>query len=141
MAEDILQETFHRLWSKPGQIREGTATIGPFLFTIARNMALDYLRSPQGNRSRNVGIEAADFCKSGDDAETEVYTKEKGRQIRDAFNQLNDRQKQMIDLAFYEGLSHSQIAEKLQLPLGSVKTWTRGAIQALRHSMEKQENS
>jgi RNA polymerase sigma-70 factor (ECF subfamily) len=141
MAEDILQDAFHRLWIRTGQIREGTETIGPFLFTIARNIALDYLRSPHGRRERNIGIEAADFCQTGDDAEKQLYTKEKGRQIQDAFEKLNDRQKQMIELSFYEGLSHSQISEKLQLPLGSVKTWTRSAIQALRQSMEKQEKS
>jgi RNA polymerase sigma-70 factor (ECF subfamily) len=67
-----------------------------------------------------------------------LFTKESGRQIQQAFGKLNDRQRQMIELAFYEGLSQSQIAEKLELPLGSVKTWTRSALQALRKSMEKQ---
>ncbi|HZO54985.1 MAG TPA: sigma-70 family RNA polymerase sigma factor [Bryobacteraceae bacterium] len=138
LAEDIVQDTFQRLWTRSGQIREGTASIGPWLFTIARNIALDYLRSPYGSHSRNVSIESASFCATESDTEKDLFTKELGHQIQQAFSKLNDRQKQMIELAFYEGLSQSQIAEKLELPLGSVKTWTRGALQALRRSMEKQ---
>lgn len=138
LAEDIVQDTFQRLWMRAAQIREGTGTIGPWIFTIARNITLDYLRSPQGNLNRNVSIEAADFCTVDSDVEKQLFSKESGAQIQHAFDKLNDRQKQMIEMAFYEGLSQSQIAEKLNVPLGSVKTWTRGALQALRRSMEKE---
>src|SRR5947209_2593746 len=139
-AEDIVQETFGRIWERSHQIREDAASIGPWILTIARNRALDYLRLSDVRvafaAKRLDDME--ELCIPDKDAESQFLSDEFARTIRTACNRLNDKQRRVIEMAYYQGLSQTRIAEVLDQPLGTVKSWTRSALQCLRQSLSEQ---
>ena len=135
-AEDIVQESFERLWSRAHQLREDAPSVGPWLLTIARNRALDYLRLSDVRVSvAATPLESAELSSPAASAEGQLIQDESFRQLRAACASLNEKQQRVIELAYYQGLSQSRIAEVLGQPLGTVKSWTRSALQALRESM------
>jgi len=80
-------------------------------------------------------LESAELSSPAASAEGQLIQDESFRQLRAACASLNEKQQRVIELAYYQGLSQSRIAEVLGQPLGTVKSWTRSALQALRESM------
>jgi RNA polymerase sigma-70 factor (ECF subfamily) len=134
VAEDLVQESFLRAWNRAGQLSEVYCSVGPWLVTIARHCALDYLKSSQAHLSAQVPIEDAQFPSVTMD--NEILSSDRARRIAAAFENLSDNQKRVIQLSFYEGLSHSAIAERLNQPLGTVKGWARSALSKLRGKLD-----
>jgi RNA polymerase sigma-70 factor (ECF subfamily) len=138
-AEDIVQEAFERLWTRSHQLREDTSAVGPWLMTIARNRALDYLRLSDVRVSVSATpLEHARLSAPAPSAEWQLIQAESVRRLRTACDQLNEKQRRVIELAYYHGLSQSRIAEVLEQPLGTIKSWTRSALQSLRQSIGEQ---
>jgi RNA polymerase sigma-70 factor (ECF subfamily) len=138
-AEDIVQESFERLWSRSHQLREDTAAVGPWLLTIARNRALDYLRlSDVRVAIAAMPLEKADLSAPTQSAEGQMLQAESVRQLHAACGRLSEKHRRVIELAYYQGLSQTRIAEVLGQPLGTIKSWTRSALQSLRQSMAEQ---
>lgn len=133
-SEDVVQETFSKVWNHSHLIDENAVHIGPWVIAIARNVALDYLRSPAARTFQpdtaleHLGVEST--------AEQSLITEQNARLVANAIRTLHPNQKQVIELAYFKGLSQSQIAEHLNQPLGTVKSWTRMALVHLRSVLE-----
>ena len=134
-AEDLVQETFLRAWNRVQGFDAQKGSIGPWLLAVARNRAIDYLRSA-GGRERN----ALEFEETGhpalyNDMERDILLAEKARKVKAAMDKLSPNQRQVIELAYFEGLSQTEMAERMGQPLGTVKTWARTALKNLRDEL------
>ncbi len=133
-AEDLVQECFLRVWNRVAAFDSDRGAIGPWLLTVARNQALDYVRSVEGrawSAMKTADTERPQWF-SGSAAETELINSVEVKRIQAALGQLSDRQKQLIEMAYFEGLTQTEMSERLQQPLGTIKTWMRAALQLLR---------
>ena len=127
-ADDLVQETFAKLWRGAARFDESKGTEATFVFTIARRTAVDQWR--RGRRS------ATDRPLDGDDRtgpeEDHVDAVLTGWVVTEALEGLAPLQREVIELAYYRQLSQSEIADRLGIPLGTVKTRTFSALRALR---------
>ena len=137
-TEDLVQETFLRVWNRVQAFDEERGALGPWLLAVARNRAIDYLRSIDGRMARNaLELDANEHPSQFTDMERDLLNSERSRLLKAAFERLTPNQRTVIELAYFEGLSQSEMAERLQQPLGTVKTWVRAALRVLRDSLEK----
>ncbi len=135
-AEDLVQETFLRVWNRIQAFEAGRGALGPWLLAIARNRAIDHVRSMSSRMDRNsFEFDAREHPSLFVDMEREVVNTDHARIIRQAIAKLNQNQRRVIELAYYEGLSQSEMAEKMGQPLGTVKTWVRTALKILRDEL------
>ncbi|MCX6591670.1 MAG: sigma-70 family RNA polymerase sigma factor [Acidobacteria bacterium] len=136
VAEDLTQETFLRAWNRVQGFDGERGKFGPWLLAIARNRAIDYLRSVDGRQRHNsIEISSSESPLLFVSMDEDVINSDRGRRLKTAFEQLNDNQRQVMELAYFEGLSQSEMATKLNQPLGTIKTWTRAALQVLRNAL------
>lgn len=135
-AEDLVQETFLRVWNRIQGFDAERGALGPWVLTVARNRAIDYLRSADGKMSAGaLELDRLEhpgrFC----DFEDRDLSLDRARRLKDAFEKLTPHQKMVLELAYYEGLSQTEMAERMQQPLGTIKSWVRSALQALREQL------
>jgi RNA polymerase sigma-70 factor, ECF subfamily len=135
-AEDLTQETFLRVWNRAQAFDAERGSLGPWIITIARNRAIDYIRSADGRMAaRSIELTTLEhpgvFCDFDDSA----LSIDRARRLKDAFEKLTPNQKTVIELAYYEGLSQTEMAERMKQPLGTVKTWVRAALKVLREQL------
>ena len=135
-AEDLVQETFLRIWNRIPAFDEERGALGPWVLTVARNRAIDYLRSIDGRMAAGT-LDLDRLEKPGQfrDFEDRALSLDRARLLKDAFEKLTPQQKTVIELAYYEGLSQTEMAERMQQPLGTVKTWVRSALKVLREQL------
>jgi len=139
LAEDLLQEAFVSVWHHAGTYNAAKAQPRTWLTSIVRNRCLDALRR---RRPDTVTM-------TRDDDETEIEFEAPGptpvdmllagaeaHAVRACVDALEGGQKQAIALAFYEGLSHSELAQRLREPLGTVKSWVRRGLERLKKCLE-----
>jgi len=137
LAEDLVQETFLRVWNRAGGFDSDRGAVGPWLLAVARNRAIDYLRC-QGNRMANsVELNETEHPELFVDVPADVLAFDLARQVKRALDRLDAQPRQAIELAYFEGLSQTEIAERMGQPLGTVKTWMRRAIQQMRAALEE----
>jgi RNA polymerase sigma-70 factor, ECF subfamily len=136
VAEDLLQELFFRIWNRGRYFDEAKGGLGVWIVSIARNMAIDYLRSSQARFStRLLPLEDIDplfMSSKPHDIEGALDR----RVIKTALANLNANEKRALELAYFEGLSQTEIAAKLQEPLGTVKSWIRSGLIRLRTALK-----
>jgi RNA polymerase sigma-70 factor (ECF subfamily) len=133
IAEDLVQETFLRVWNRAHAFEAGRGALGPWLLTVARNRAIDHLRSAGSRMQRNsCEFDVREHPSLFVDMERDVFNSDHARVIRKAIAKLNDNQQKVIELAYYEGLSQTEMAERMGQPLGTIKTWVRSALKVLR---------
>jgi RNA polymerase sigma-70 factor (ECF subfamily) len=133
MAEEITLDSFLQVWQQIDRYDSRLSSIQGWLFTIARSRAIDRLRA-RGAAKRTRGDDPSET--HGDDTPERVAElAERQRIVRAAMAQLPAPQRAALELAYYEGLSHSQIAERLAQPLGTVKTRIRQAMGTLRRCL------
>jgi RNA polymerase sigma-70 factor (ECF subfamily) len=133
MAEDLVQETFIRVWSRVQAFDSARGALGAWLMAVARNRAIDYIRSVDGRMARSsyelVEMENPALFSS---LENQTVLADQVKRIREAIGKLDPSHRAVIEMAYFEGLSQSEIAEKLGQPLGTIKTWVRTALKNLR---------
>ena len=135
-AEDLVQETFLRIWNRVQAFDRAKGALGPWVLTVARNRAIDYLRSVEGRQTQSAfDIEKMEHPSIYADFENEILNLDRVKALKGAFDRLSPNQQQVIQLAYFEGLSQSEMAARLQQPLGTVKTWVRSALQSLREQL------
>ena len=140
-ADEVVIETFTQAWREAGRFEPGRGSVAGWLTMIARSRALDLVRA-RTRRDRITESAAADWPDAplgmgtwrGDPADVLEHS-ERRRRIETALGELSPPQRQAIELAFFEGLSQSEIAERLNEPLGTVKTRVRLAMQKLRAAL------
>ena len=133
-AQDCLQEAYVRIWNNAERYRPSLAAPMTWMTTIARNQALDQLR-----RRREVALDGqavADTTASDLPPLEGLMRSEAGRLLKQCLEQLGERQREMIALAYFRGLTHDQLARLSGTPLGSVKTWIRRGLETLRRCLE-----
>jgi RNA polymerase sigma-70 factor (ECF subfamily) len=141
-AEEITQDVFLRVWEKAGTYDPGKAKVITWLSRIARNRAIDVLRRryTRGEHEREawqylkLGAELAD-----QDPIRSVELSRQREEVRAAVAALPVNQQRALSMAFFQGFTHQQIAEKLGEPLGTVKTRIRDAMQKLRNRLDEKE--
>jgi RNA polymerase sigma-70 factor, ECF subfamily len=136
VAEDLVQETFLRVWNRAQSFDQQRGSLGPWILTVARNRAIDYLRSIDGRMALGSleldRLENPAVFSAFDDS---ALTIDRSRQLKTAFEKLSPNQRAVIELAYFEGLSQTEMAERMKQPLGTVKTWVRTALKALREEL------
>jgi RNA polymerase sigma factor (sigma-70 family) len=129
-AEDVTQAVFLKVWSAPALFRGGN--FGGWIARIARNRAFDLLRS----RSLRAESEFPEAMPAEDALEDRALARIDGERVRDALRQLPPEQREPIELGFFGGVTHEQIAAQTGLPLGTVKTRIRAGLRRLRSVLE-----
>ena len=135
IAEDLVQETFLRVWNRVHSIDSAKGSLGPWLLAIARNRAIDYLRSSAGRERRAVELDEADHASLYRKMENEILISDQARRVRAALDKLAPNYRTVMELAYFEGLSQSEMAAQMGQPLGTIKTWVRTALQSLRDEL------
>jgi RNA polymerase sigma-70 factor (ECF subfamily) len=138
-AEDVLQEAFLTIWRSAGDYR---ATLSPplaWMGMIVRSRALDFLRRRTSERADAVQEidEVVSETVAGDspDPIDTAQASEQAWALHECLRKLESRQREVLALAYLRDLSHSELAEQLKLPLGTVKTWIRRGLEQLRGCM------
>lgn len=136
VAEDLVQETFLRVWNRVHAFDAARGALGPWLLAIARNRAIDHLRSQSARIDCGAWeLDVREHPLLFVDMEREVLNTDHARLIRRAIAGLSANQQKVIELAYYEGMSQTEIAEKMGEPLGTVKSWVRAALKHLREQL------
>jgi len=136
-AEEVVQDVFLQLWRNAAQYDSEKGPFVPWLLTLARNRALDHLRlKSERQRRREDLTEVMPPLAIAPGYEEILDQKRRAERVRALMGSLHPRQKQAIELAYFEGLSHSEIAEALKEPLGSVKSWIRNGLQRLKEGLQ-----
>lgn len=134
-AEDVVQDAFLSLWRSDGYdpTRGGIRT---YLLTIVRNRAIDHMRRQHARPAERDAVELASHGEAPDRTDLLVEERVAGRVIRDALADLPAAQRQAIELAYFGGLSQSEVAARLGEPLGTVKSRMRIGLERLRIAIE-----
>lgn len=142
-AEDIVQETFWRVWRRGGTFQTGRGSVVAWIMGIARNLSVDELRRQRVRPSQVYDTEDTPVLRDLVDEQVDlvdiVLGGERRRLIERALQQLSGEQRQAIELAYFGGLSQSEIAERLQSPIGTVKTRIRLGMRRLREALLAQD--
>lgn len=136
-AEEVAQDVFLQLWRNAGQYDESRGPFVPWLLTLARNRALDTLRlKSERQRRREDQTEELPPVAAAPEYEKQLDEKRRAEKVRALMAALNPQQKKAIELAYFEGLSHSEIAAALKEPLGTVKSWIRNGLLRLKEELQ-----
>ncbi len=136
-AEEIVQDIFLQLWRNARQYQSARGPLLPWLLTVARNRALDRLRlkgERQRRREDTLDLQPVAVC--APNLEAQIDRDRRAARVRALIRALPAQQQKAIELAFFEGLSHSEIAEKLSEPLGTVKSWIRNGLLRLKEGLQ-----
>lgn len=134
-AEEVTLDAFTRIWQQAAVYRASRAAVKTWLVNIARNRAIDVLRMRRSRVDGNSAMWAdgeLDLLVDGGTPEQNVTERDMRGRVRAAIAELPEEQRSVLALAYFEGFSHSQIAERLQQPLGTVKGRVRTAMRALQ---------
>ncbi len=130
-AEDVTQAVFLKLWTAPDAFRGGN--FGAWLARVTRNRSLDVLRSRTAHAQSDFAADIA-LDESLDDF---VFSKLDSQSVRNAVGALPDDQRVPIEMGFFDGVTHEEIARRLATPLGTVKTRIRSGLRRLRAALDE----
>jgi RNA polymerase sigma-70 factor (ECF subfamily) len=129
-AEDVTQTVFLKLWSAPESFREGN--FPGWLVRVARNRALDLMRA----RAAHPQVKLPESMPEQDALEDTAFAHLDGESVRRALGQLAQPERLLIQLGFFGGLTHQELARRTDTPLGTVKTRIRSALRKLRAALD-----
>jgi RNA polymerase sigma-70 factor (ECF subfamily) len=136
-AEDALQNAWLQVWRRSTTYDPRRGTVAAWLLTVARSRSLDRYRSMASRRQAESRVDTEPMLPI--DPGEGVVQGELGGRVREALASLQPQQRQVIEIAYFQGLSQSEIAEKMNTPLGTVKSWTRQALMRLREVLPQEE--
>ncbi|MEJ7743175.1 MAG: ECF RNA polymerase sigma factor SigK [Nocardioidaceae bacterium] len=134
-AEEVTQEVYVDAWRFAGRFDAAQGSPTAWLNTIAHRKAVDRVRSTERTTQREQREFEADTRPPAADTSDLVVAADEGQRVRSALSQLPEAQRTAVQLAYFEGRSHSEVAEHLQVPLGTVKTRIRDAMKRLRKQL------
>jgi RNA polymerase sigma-70 factor (ECF subfamily) len=130
-AQDVVQEVFVAVWKDAARFDPARGALGPWLFTLARHKAIDLVRRESNIRRRTVDVDLS-LKEASDDVDHEAWVNYRRERVREVIQELPDAQREALELAFFAGLTHVEVAERLDIPLGTAKTRIRTALLKLR---------
>ena len=143
IAEELLQEVFFRAWQQGGSFRASKGAFLTWLLSITHNMAIDEVRKrkrrPQRSDSDDPDVVLAAVADTGPSVEDEVWLRVLRERIGRALDTLPQAQREAIELAYFRGMTHREIADTLNEPLGTIKTRMRLGMQKLRDQLDSNE--
>ncbi len=133
-AEDVTQEAFISLWRSGARFDSTRGSVRSWMLSIVRNRAIDFLRSKAGKAPKLAFDDDAilEQRPSGELTEDEALRRETASEVRGALGELPGDQSKVIELAYFGGFSHSEIAQMLGVPLGTVKGRMRLGLEKIR---------
>jgi RNA polymerase sigma-70 factor (ECF subfamily) len=135
-AEEVVYEVFWQVWREAARYDAQRGSVGAWLATVARSRAIDALRARRGNPTAEEDIAAfAVATDPTDDPEAMVSLEQRASLVRNALGSLSPEQRTALELSFFSGLTHAEIAERLAEPLGTVKTRIRSAMFKIREQL------
>ena len=139
LAEEVVQDVFTQVWREAERYDRERASVAGWIVLLTRTRAIDRLRARRARPDQERGVEPAALAPlAAPDRSPEQVTilSEDARLVRTALGALPDEQRALVELAYYEGLTHSEIAERTGVPLGTVKTRIRMAMASLRKALQ-----
>ncbi len=130
-AQDVVQETFVAVWKDAARFDPSKGAVSPWLFSLARHKAIDLVRREANVRKRTVDADL-ELEMAEDDVDDEAWMRIRRDRVRLAIAELTPLQREALQLAFFNGLTHVEVAEQLEIPLGTAKTRIRSALLRLR---------
>ena len=136
MAQDVVQEAFLSLWRSGVRYDRARGSVRTFILGVVRNRTIDLFRRDTVRAGRDINTEdVVERISSAEDVPRDAERREDARDVRAALRNLPPDQRQVIELAYFGGFSHSQIAEMLEVPPGTVKGRMRLGLTKLRVAM------
>ena len=138
-AEDLLQDSFIKVWRSAGGYRVGRGSVRTWILSIVRNRAIDQFRSDASRRRTRDEVKASTPTSYPSEAFAETWRNTQQEQMREVLKMLPQEQLRILELAYFSGYTHVEIAERLSLPLGTVKGRMRLGLEKLRNHTELRE--
>ncbi|MCU1438466.1 MAG: polymerase subunit sigma [Naasia sp.] len=134
-SEEVAQEVFLEVWQSAARFDPNRGSATTWILTMAHRRAIDRIRSSQAGRDRDLRIGVRDFARDYDDVAEKAEIRLENERVVRAMDRLSDAQRQAISLAYYGGLTQTEIADRLGVPLGTVKTRLRDGMIRLRDEL------
>ena len=135
-AEEVLQEVFVHVWNQSGRYDPARSSVSTWLVLLTRSRAIDRLRNRKVVERTHEQAQLADLPEDASpDGPNAVFLRERRERVRRELEGLPPEQRQVLEMAFYDGLSQSEISARAGLPLGTVKTRTLLAMKKLRNAL------
>ena len=142
LAQEVVSEAFMALWRAPEAFDAARGSFRTFLLSLTHHRAVDAVRREERLRRRTqnpVNLPPTQSEDVADDVVEEAWLASRRVQVRQVLGTLSEDQKEVIDLAYFKGLTQVQIAEELGIPLGTVKTRTLAAMRRMRGALQEEE--
>lgn len=135
-AEDVLQEVFVKIWEKAHSFNEDRGNVYSWIVTLTRNKAIDRIRSKgyKTQQKASQDVDAPEFTLEGDKydpLETTIFS-DRAELVRKALGEIPESQSEVLEIAYYRGMTQSEISDHLEIPLGTVKTRMRQGMIKLK---------
>jgi RNA polymerase sigma-70 factor (ECF subfamily) len=134
-SEEVAQEVFLEVWQQAAKFDTKRGSAASWVLTMAHRRAVDRVRAAQASRDRDTKIGIRDFESGFDQVSESVEIRIEHERVSRALGRLTEFQRQAVQLAYYGGYSHSEMAEQLGVPIGTVKTRLRDGMIRLRDEM------
>lgn len=134
-AEDVLQDLFVKVWHRASEYHAERGSVLTWLYSVQRYLALDRLRAQRPVEALDEALSGA-LVFEGPDPSMAALSSDMAARVRDCLERLSDVQRRSVTLAFFEGLTHTELTQRLQTPLGTVKSWIRRGLLSLQRCLE-----
>lgn len=135
LAEDVLQDLFVKVWHRASDYHAERGGVLTWLYSIQRYLALDRLRAQRPTEELDDYMSDT-LAFEGPDPSMLAISSDMATRVHRCLDTLTDVQRRSVTLAFFEGLTHTELTEKLQMPLGTVKSWIRRGLMSLQKCLE-----
>ena len=134
-SEEVAQEIFLEIWQSATRFDQGKGSATTWIMTMTHRRAVDRVRSAQSSRDRDTKVGIRDFTPDYDNVAESVEVTIEHERVKVAMSRLTDLQRQAVTLAYYGGYSHTEVAEMLHIPVGTIKTRLRDGMIRLRDEL------
>ncbi|WP_422134866.1 sigma-70 family RNA polymerase sigma factor [Endozoicomonas sp. ALD040] len=134
LAEDCLQQVYIKIWQASSSYNSSKAAPMTWMNTIARNQALDHLRKLK--REPQMETETLDLQVDQSSSQEQMVTdRQNSQEVHRCLKTLNDNQRRCLELSYFDGMTHQNLSNQLEVPIGTVKTWIRRGLMRLKECM------
>lgn len=136
LAEDVLQDLFVKVWHRASDYQAERGGVLTWLYSVQRYLAIDKLRAQKPTAELDDDLSDT-LASDGPDPAMLAVSGDMAARVHQCLDTLTDVQRRSVTLAFFEGLTHTELTQKLQMPLGTVKSWIRRGLLSLQKCLEQ----